>query len=565
MLYTIPDYGLTWDAWEYYVGDKNLNFYLTLDSDYLDYKIDNVALYGRPGHPDFFDVTQAFGNEIDVFAAPHLIWPFGHTSSSITKYIFFDLLNIFDPIDAHHIILIAYGILLIVALFKFAAAYIGQWAAVVTVCCLVLYPRYWAHLHNNLKDIPVSVWFSITIILFYHGIVSRHRSVIILAAVAWGIGLATKANMLFVPPILLIWLLFRATQRYGDSQGRGIRKWCEMLLYQSPASNGNGGQSLLCPLLLFPFVGLLCMFLCWPFLLTNFPTNIELYVTSLFERGTHDHSDWNWWPLKNFFTTIPIVILLLLVLGLLRIGIDTIKNRRLDDLHFLLLLWAFIPILRVTIPGARDFDVIRHWLECIPAVALIAGLGYMSLMNLFTNVIAKFQEREYERPSWGQIVAAKSVFIVIIFAPIVVWNIRAHPNNLVFYNSLIGGLEGAQRLNFPEATDYWGSSYRQGFDWLYAQENIPEGSDLYVGVAEHIAFYTRESWLRSDMKLQSFVGISRAQFEQNIENCRGHVYVMYITRKSWYTRPLTFLDQTQHVAFQITVDGGVILKIIRLK
>ncbi len=570
MLYTIPDYGITWDTWEYYVGDKNFNFYRTFDSDYLDYAADNISLYKNPRHPDFYTVTKAYEREIDVFQAPHLIWPFGHMTSSCTKYVFFGWLDAFDPIDAHHLILIVYGIVLYLAIYSFSLRHFGRWEALFAVCAIALHPRFWAHGHNNLKDVPVAVLFALVITLCFDGVVRNRASRLVVAAILWGAALATKANALFVPPILGVWLVYRlACMRTAIPGAAALRlkRYVRYVRYgDDPDMARVVSRRGLVAILAFPVIGVAVMFLCWPLLWVDFPHYVVLYIQSLFDRGIESQSGWNPWPLKNLLATLPIGILILTVAGLCEIGVRSYRRRRLDDLDFLVLLWFVVPVLRVSLPGARDFDVIRHWLEIVPAMGLIAGIGGGKIVSCICRHLRPVAARDDAPPQISfRELAVVTVVLAAGFGPLLYWNIRAHPNNLVFYNRFVGQLAGAQKQNMPESTDYWGSSYRQGMEWLYFQPDIPEKSVLFVGVAQHIAYYTREIRLRPDIELRPFTGLTLAEMDEIVTSTPGHVYVMYITRKPWYTPLLRHLDSHGSVAWELQVDGGVLLRILRFR
>ena len=64
VLWTIPDYGLMWDAWEYHAGDKYLRFYGSFDTGYFDFQRDDLSLYDGVGHPDFYRVTNAYAQPL---------------------------------------------------------------------------------------------------------------------------------------------------------------------------------------------------------------------------------------------------------------------------------------------------------------------------------------------------------------------------------------------------------------------------------------------------------------------------------------------------------------------
>lgn len=544
LLYTIPDYGMIWDAWEYYVGDKNLHFYRTLDPEYFDFQRDDIAVYQRPRHPDFHGVTNAY-RDVDALMYPHLIWPVGPTSSSLTKYALFAWTGLFDPIDAHHVALVGWGLVLVVAMYFFALQGDGFCTAFCAVVCLASYPRFWAHLHNNIKDVPMAAVFALVIFAFHRGVTGGRWRLILLSAGLWGLGLATKANALFLPFILGPWFFYVLWQRRRD---------------ESPALP----RKVVWALVAFPFVGLLVMFLAWPMLLVDFPANLVLYAKSLAARGYQGEAGWQWMPLVNAVVTMPILVLLLLLAGLGSIGWTTWRERRLGELHLLILLWLIVPVLRVMLPGARDFDVIRHWLEVVPAIALLAGIGLTCVRTLNHELLRRVTGIQLPEATTVPGMLCIVLVVFVFFSPIIAWDVRYHPNQIAFYNCLVGGLPGAQARGLPESTDYWANSYRQGFEWL--NDNATENARLVVGVAEHLAFYVHQTWLRQDIQLLPLTGVSPELLRAGIaQYSKTGIYLMYVTREDWYHSVVQYYDARVEPVHEIRVEGASILNILRLE
>ena len=136
-------------------------------------------------------------------------------------------------------------------------------------------------------------------------------------------------------------------------------------------------------------------------------------------------------------------------------------------------------------------------------------------------------------------------------------NLNYHPYEYIYYNSIVGGLAGAHNdYKFPEATDYWATSYRQGMAWL--NENAEPNAYLTTTIAEWIVELTSPIWLRQDIKVVPEEKI------HDPESFSQPIYVMFITRESFYT-PLTIrcLQQLSPI-HQIDVDGIPILLIYKL-
>jgi hypothetical protein len=184
----------------------------------------------------------------------------------------------------------------------------------------------------------------------------------------------------------------------------------------------------------------------------------------------------------------------------------------------------------------RDFDGVRHFLEFMPPLCGLAGIGAVQLARLTSGAAT---------------VAVRSRVVAVVCTAAVVpgalATARTFPNGICYYNATLGGLAGAQAARIPDATDYWGNSYWQAIDWLNA--NAEEGAAIVTPIAPHLMRTSRPVKLRSDLVLD--------------DPTRLPIYVPYITRESWYGPFLRALDGLPP-AHEIRVDGAPILRIQRI-
>lgn len=565
-IFTISDYGLTWDEalGEFYAGDRYLQFFLTLDPDFLHMvdpndlgktntsNIKQVPVYSDPEHPDFTQ-TAWYAKKY----AEHQ-WGFGPTLSALTKHIFFTKLHVMDPIDAHHLVLMFLVAILFIALYLFAYRVFGFWVALFAIVSLSIHPRFLAHSHFNTKDITSTVLFSLAIITFYIGINRNLGKYIILSALISGLGLATKANALFLPVILYTWFFLVLFGRIFSRQKQVI------------------SGAILGSLYIYPFIGLVVCLVAWPYLLSNFPNNIMNHAGFLADRGLEGPEHWQITPLAKIISTTPAPMLALSLLGFASLCYRFIKNQQERSAIVLLLIWVTVPVLRVSIPLARDFDGIRHWIEYLVPFSIIAGLGFASIISGAARIIQilLIQASPKQTSSINQKIRTQIerliaiCFLVFVSYPTILWNVANHPYQIAYFNSLIGGLSGAQNYRFlgvqiEDATDYWGSSYRKGLEWL--NSNAAPNSIIFVGVAEHLMTYTPKSWIRKDLELRKMNDLANTMSQTRSRP----IYLMYITRFNHYPKKenkILFqkLDDETIPAYQIDVDGGTILKILKI-
>jgi len=100
---------------------------------------------------------------------------------------------------------------------------------------------------------------------------------------------------------------------------------------------------------------------------------------------------------------------------------------------------ALLPLLcEVIVRGPADTGL-RHFLFIVPPIAVLAGLGVDGLLR---------RVESYHRFA----VAAGLGLVLVGLVANVTTLYRLHPDEYLFFNSLVGGLEGASRRY---ATDYW--------------------------------------------------------------------------------------------------------------
>ena len=314
LLFTIPDYGVMWDAWEYHIGDRNLRFWTSLDLGALDVRRDDWALYHRFSHPNFHGITNSY-QDSDALLYPYMIWPLGPLSSSVSK-VFLHIGFGVDAYDAHHAILVPWLLLLFSALWCLARPRLGRWPAVTALLVVACYPRFWAECHNNIKDIPSAALMTATLALGMTAVERQAWRRLLLAGVVWGLALAAKPNGLFLPFIGLAWLVAELWRQ--RRAGRPLARWFWPLL------------------LALPLVAVATMLAVWPLLWVDFPTQFLVYLKSLMSRGYTGEARWQLMPLINAVATMPLPVLLLVGVGLVSL-VRQWRRRTWQPVHLLAL------------------------------------------------------------------------------------------------------------------------------------------------------------------------------------------------------------------------------------
>lgn len=287
-----------------------------------------------------------------------------------------------------------------------------------------LYPTVFGHGLTDLKDTAQVTLFTLS--LYY--LVRGNKGDLIKGALIWGLGLATKFNLIYVP---IIWGL------YGVRGKKGMIQWVSVVA-----------------------IGVTVAILVWPYLWIDpvhkivevvryFTTVGKGYFVfwdgSLYRVGLAQ-SLW-WYPWKNLLYMTPILVVGLGILGGLRAW--TGKKA-------LLLLWFLIPLFRSFLPHAAFYDAIRHFMEVIPPGALLAGIGISALGGV-----------------WGTILGAAAIVQLVLI------NATYFPYSTGYYNFL------ASKPNQNFERDIEGLSVKEGMEWV--QAHYPQAT-FAVPVAEHLGW-----------------------------------------------------------------------------
>lgn len=506
---TLPDYGTSWDETLHFSrGQAYLHFFLTGSKDYSNLSVPRRSFYQFDYHSGDFWFKDNGGHP-----------PVSDILAALSNYIFYQRLGILSDVHSYHLFNILASSFLVWIVVFFAVSTFGKFAGLVSFLTLTTYPLFFSEAHFNVKDPALSAFFSATILFFYLALVQKSRMKLFVSFIFFALGLGTKLNILFLPIIIGLYLFFY--KKTGNVVKFPKSFWIVCLI---------GG------------IFTVTLFIAsWPFLWDNFPQNL-LKVFNFYKQigtGTAYQPNeffifgFNSFPLLWILFTTPPVVIILLVVSI----ISAFINRNLKNgVSILWLLWLAIPIARVTFPGTSIYGGVRQIMEFLPALALLSGLGAWQILE-WTK---KFN---------------KQTLVIMILILIFIWPtyvlFKMHPNENVYFNSLIGGLKGAEEKNFPSWGNSYGNAYFQGVGWI--NRNAPLNTK--VSLIQGIEVNTPDILYRPDINL-------------NNENWSG------IERKGEYLMELTFndtgkafhytweyVDKFLIPVYQLEVDGVAILKI----
>lgn len=220
--------------------------------------------------------------------------------------------------------------------------------------------------------------------------------------------------------------------------------------------------------LLYGFVSLVLFYIQWPFIWQNtierllfvlgHMSNNPVSVNALFSGTIYDSRDLPaaYFPkLLGVTLTVPAVILI--VLGFL-VLVSVVGQRRTWYREGLMLLgWILVPMAYVLLRRPPMYDNYRHFLFVLPGFFALAAIA---IQFVFSKIKAQ----------WAQ-----NFIAFLILSPGLIGIFQTHPFQYSYYNSFVGGIEGADG---QYELDYWLTCYKHLADQV--QENEPDQVNVYV-------------------------------------------------------------------------------------
>jgi 4-amino-4-deoxy-L-arabinose transferase-like glycosyltransferase len=401
---------------------------------------DYLAMLHRQGW-HFFDrpvVDAVFGNNAEH--PPLGRWLLG-LASTFAQPLEIEMLGGPDPVGTYVMaarLAPALAFAILVGLVTHTAARRwGRGAGAAAGFALVVMPRVFAHAHLAALDTFLSFFWVLTLIAA-DGAFSHRRPLAASAAagVALGLALLTKIHAWFLLPIILIWAWVRLGLR------RGSVAWA-----------------------LWAATGFVVFFGGWPWLwydtwgrLARFwGTGVHRTMLEVLYFGkVYVDRDVPWhYPWLYFAATVPLG---LQGLGAVGLGLAW-RTRRADP--FLVLLAGsigfFLALFSTNVPV---YDGERLFLLVFPLWAILIGRGFAAAWGLAGS-------RRGRRAGLVALVLAQGYGVVAL-----------HPFGLSYYNALVGGLPGAERLGL-ELT-YWSDAVDRVLLDRLAAAAPPEASAALV-------------------------------------------------------------------------------------
>jgi 4-amino-4-deoxy-L-arabinose transferase-like glycosyltransferase len=345
-------------------------------------------------------------------------------------------------------------------------------AGVAAGLALILMPRVLGHAHVAATDMPLTLfWFVATMAAFFYVHEGRRRW-IVLAAVALGLGLATKFTAFLLPVPLAAWMLLMARTRRSVVvcvYGLALAMLVSVLVNPAAWPDPIGFQRRLIAESLSREM--------------HVPIS-TYYAGQVFAFGAPWHH-----AIVLTGATLPVATIALAVIALKTV----IRRGRTRPLATLCVVQIAFWWGLMALPGSPNHDGVRLWLPMFPFVAVMAGIGFGMLVGALTRWTGA------ARVSGGEI-AVPLLLGALYFTPPALGTVRASPYYLSYYGELVGGASGAARWGF-EAT-YWLDAVTASFR-EEVNRTLPRGARVVAHPnAEYYTQLQDLGLLRADLRFR---------------------------------------------------------------
>ena len=286
------------------------------------------------------------------------------------------------------------------------------------------------------------------------------------------------------------------------------------------------GRQAIPALAIYAVIAIVAMYLTWPYLWSDPVGHLfgSLKTMSAYPwRGQVLYNGIEYASTALPYSYLPVLFGIQLtepvwVLSIVGLVVSVIGWKEKRGLIELVILWFIIPLLGFIILRSALYDNFRQIIFILPPVFWLVGVTFEKIKNTKWQI----------------------ALVTLCLIPGIVGIVRLHPYEYIYYNSFIGGMDGAQgRFEL----DYWGTSYREAAE--YVNRSAPANAIIWVEGPSHLF----ELYAREDLKIYS---------DHEAERADHYDYVVATTRYN--------LDQTSYpdakIIYKIT-RGDAILTVIK--
>lgn len=383
-----------------------------------------------------------------------------------------------SPFETRHLVNAMAGLLAVVGAERIGTHLAGPLGGALSAVFLVLTPLFYGHLFNNPKDVPFAAAWTLALWALLWSWDQLPRLSLARVAVT-GAALGTTLGIRAAGLGLIVNLFLLGAAWLAGAPAAGFhRKAALRPLLASMAKIVAVAWGLM--LVAWPWAA--AHPLSGPFAALQAQLALNARAVTLFAGRIVAAADAprSYVPLW-FSVTLPELYLLAAVAGgatLLRAlstaGRPVPLEPRTRRLKLVWLAWtAAAPLVAAVVMRPYLYDGLRHFLFVLPTLAVLTTADF--LRSTFSRSV---------RALVGAAMLSAAVLTTVDM-------IRLHPYQSVYFNRLVAG--GVARASERFETDYWGSSYKEGTEWLI---------DHYaLGIARKVRVFSTSVPLQSEYYL----------------------------------------------------------------
>jgi hypothetical protein len=513
--------------------------------------------------------------------------------------LFHETLGLLRPATASRLPAFALAASIPALLHAWGSVLFGRRAGLFAALCFLAVPRHFFHAHLACFDMPVAAAWLWVVYAFWRAETDARWW--LWTGLLWGAALAIKHNALFLPPVLLPFVIARALRASaGKPAARALLEQAGLTVAGAAALLGvlvlvltpQGlirGWALLSPPT--AVVGLLAAALCvlgvrlrrtdratfqavaplgamalagpailyavWPWLWYH---PVDRFAAYLEFHATHVHYAWMYlgtvlreppFPLTYVLVvtalTLPVSLLAPMGVGLFSVGLRSLAALRpawrariapATASHVLVGVNALASLVLISLPDVPHFGGVKHWLPSMPFLALLAGRE----VQRGGDALAAWLGPHLRRVPPA---AVTPLLGALLLLPAVTLTAHVHPYGTSAYGELAGGVPGAASLGMQR--QYWSNNVTGVLGWINA--NAPRGARLWLHEVNGLSFrdYQRNGMLRPDVQMVNGPGdadVAAVQYHQEFREQEIAVWQAFGT-----TRPVAglYIDETPQV------------------
>lgn len=418
---------------------------------------------------DVVNYYKSFGKDTTALYNEKTLHLYGQSLDN-EVHIFNELFNIEDIYATRHLFNSMIGWILTLFTGLTAVSLMGWRAGILTLLLMFFSPKLLGHSWNNLKDLPFATAYIFSLYFILNFIkklptINYTTLAFIVLGIAWAISLRI-GGVILIPYFFLFYGVYCLTKKSFYTKP-GFVKSVKYFAIIAGAT------------IFSFFLGQIL----WPYALTSpiahpigalkSMTNYNMGIFQLFEGKILVSKDLPWYyGLKYIFITTPLIVLLGLVLFIISMASSvTQKNNRLAY-SFLFFAFAF-PIAYTIYKGSNLYGGWRHLLWVYSPLVVLSVAGF----NFILNKKNKF--------FW---ITAYGLILVLLYHP-VRHTFKNHPHQYVYYNQLVGGVNGASG---HYEMDYYYHSLKEASDWFIENELTTDSITIASNHTRILEYYFRD-------------------------------------------------------------------------